>query len=62
MSQRNYGFSPSLTPNAVRKLYRRREEPSSPNPTDWPLIGLLALVSIGTGMLLALACQMMAGN
>lgn len=62
MGHRNYGFSPHLTPNAVRKLYKRREEPSSADPTDWPLIGLLALVSIGTGMLFALAFQMLGGT
>lgn len=55
MGNRNFGYSPQLT----RTLYKRREEPSSPNPVDWPLIGLLALISIGTGMLLALAFQML---
>lgn len=62
MTHRNFGLSPYLNRAAVRRIYKRREEPSSADPTDWPLIGLLALVSIGTGMLLALAFQMLGGT
>lgn len=61
MQQRNWGYSPNLAPSALRTLYKRREEPSSPNPVDWPLIGLLAAISIGTAMLLAVAYLNAAG-
>jgi hypothetical protein len=51
--KRNFGLSPNLPPRAVRILYKRREQPSSPTPSsDAALIFLCGLIAIGSVILL----------